>query len=358
MDGIQQFLDRIYFGNDLRAWGGALLLFALLFTLLPLARVAIAKRIRSRSVGQPVAALELTLALLGSTTRLFLVAVAAWIALRGLEVPEAFDRGFVIALQLVIWLQVGLWGTTLVRRLMEPKRALAPAPAGAASLNILRFIAVAAIWVFALLLPLANLGIEIMPLVAGLGIGGIAIALAVQNVLGDLLASLSIALDKPFKVGDFLVVGDEKGTVEHIGIKSTRLRSLSGEQVVFANNDLLNSRVHNYGLLYERRIVFRIGIVYETPRELVAEVPRILEAAIRAQQDTRFDRAHFASYGNFSLDYEAVYYVLDAAYNKYMDVQQAINLHVFDEFARRGIEFAYPTAKHLNVQLPAPPAAD
>jgi small-conductance mechanosensitive channel len=196
---------------------------------------------------------------------------------------------------------------------------------------------------------LTNLGVKIGPLVAGLGIGAAAIALAVQNILGDLFASLSIALDKPFRIGDFLVVGDEKGTVEQIGIKSTRLRSLSGEQIVMSNGDLLKSRVRNFGLLYERRAEFSIGIVYETPVEVVREVPSIIEAAIRAQPKTRFDRAHFAGFGAYALNFEAVYFVLDAEYNTYMNIQQAINLQLMEEFARRGIELAYPTSRQFLV---------
>jgi small-conductance mechanosensitive channel len=169
-------------------------------------------------------------------------------------------------------------------------------------------------------------------------------------VLGDLFASLSIALDKPFRVGDFLVLGEEKGTVEQIGIKSTRLRSLSGEQIVVSNGDLLKTRVRNYGLLYERRVSFSIGIVYETPRETVREVPALIEAAISAQEKTRFDRAHFASFGDSALQFEAVYHVLGAEYNLYMDIQQAINLKLMNDFAAHGIEFAYPTIKQYNVE--------
>ena len=209
-----------------------------------------------------------------------------------------------------------------------------------------------AVWVLAFLLLLANLGIDITALIAGLGVGGIAIALAVQKVLGDLLASLSIALDKPFKVGDFLVVGNEKGTVEHIGIKSTRLRSLDGEQIIMSNADLLGSRVRNFGLMYERRIVYKLGIVYETPREKIKAVPAIIERAIRAHDKTRFDRAHFVSFGDFSLNYEAVFYVLDPAYGVSMDIQQAINLEIHEEFEKLGIEFAYPTAVQYNKTLP------
>ena len=358
MNQLQELATRTILGNTLQSWAIALAVFALLFTILPLLRAALGKRLKKLQPHQSAAPLETALLLLAGTTRVFFIAVAVWLALRWLRMPDGIDRGINIALQIVIWLQLALWGAALVRRLVDARRGVAAAAGGAASLNILRFIGIAAVWSVALLMLLANLGVEIMPLVAGLGIGGIAIALAVQNVLGDLLASLSIALDKPFKIGDFLVLGDEKGTVEHIGIKSTRLRSLSGEQIVLSNGDLLKTRVRNYGLLYERRIAFEIGIVYETPREKVAELPGIIEAVIRAQPKTRFDRAHFARFGDFALVYEAIYFVLDAGYNVYMDIQQAINLQLLAEFEKHGLEFAYPTSKQLNVQLPAPDGAD
>jgi small-conductance mechanosensitive channel len=205
-----------------------------------------------------------------------------------------------------------------------------------------------AVWVVAFLMLLANLGIEIMPLVAGLGIGGVAIALAVQNVLGDLFASLSIALDKPFRVGDALNVGDEKGTVEYIGIKSTRLRSLTGEQIIISNGDLLKSRVRNFSGIAERRAELLLRIAYETPRALIAELPRIIEAAIRAQPGVRFERAHFSRYGDYALLFEATYVVESGDYVAFMDAQQAINLRLLEEFERRGVTLAYPTTRTLS----------
>lgn len=352
MNGLEDLATKVYFGNELRAWAIASALFVVWFTVLPLARAFIGRRLRALTPGSSATALLLARELFDRTTRLFMVAVAAYLALRWLEVPAALERGIKIAFLIIVWLQIALWGTTAVRHPIDSGRiGHAAGPVGAAGLNILRVVAVATVWVVAFLMLLANLDVKIMPLVAGLGIGGLAIALAVQNVLGDLLASLSIALDKPFKVGDFLGIGEEKGTVEYIGIKSTRLRSISGEQIVMSNSDLLKSRVRNYGLLYERRISFTIGIVYETPRALIEAVPDILEEAICAQPKTRFDRAHFASYGDFALIYEAVYFVLDPQYRTYMDIQQAINLRLHEEFGRRGIEFAYPTAKHINVTL-------
>ena len=183
--------------------------------------------------------------------------------------------------------------------------------------------------------------------------GGIAIALAAQNILGDLFASLSIVLDKPFVVGDFLIIGDFLGSVEKVGIKTTRLRSLSGEQLVFSNNDLLNSRIRNYGRMYERRVVFSLGVTYQTPSEKLKRIPDIVRKAVEAQEnvreavetqeDVRFDRAHFQKYGDFALIFEIVYYVLSADYAQYMDVQQAINLRIYEDFEENEIEFAYPT---------------
>jgi small-conductance mechanosensitive channel len=355
MNELQELAGHVYFGNTLGNWAGALVTFALWFTVLPIARAGISSRLRKlHPAHRTASALELVLALLAATTRVFLLAVAVWLALRWLVMPPTVARTLDVALQVIAWFQVGLWGMTLVTRAIRARQLADSAGEGAASLNILRFVALAAVWIVAILMLLGNLGVEIMPLVAGLGIGGIAIALAVQNVLGDLLGSLSIALDKPFRVGDFLVVGEEKGTVEYIGIRSTRLRSLTGEALVMSNGDLLKSRVRNYKLLAERRATFNIGITYETPRELVEAVPGLIEEAIRAQRKTRFDRAHFAVFGDYALIFEAVYFVLDPEYNVFMDIQQAINLRLLDEFGRRGIEFAYPTSKQLQVEMPAP----
>ena len=194
-----------------------------------------------------------------------------------------------------------------------------------------------------MLLALDNMGVDISTLVTGLGVGGVAVALAVQNVLGDLFASLSIVLDKPFVIGDFLAVGDLVGNVEQIGLKTTRVRSLSGEQLIFSNADLLQSRIKNYGRMMQRRILFTIGVTYQTPREKLENIPTILREAIESQKNVRFDRSHFARYGDFSINFESVYFVTVPTYNTYMDTQQAINLRIHERFEQEGIEFAYPT---------------
>ena len=355
MNELEELGRTVFLGNDLAAWTKAAVQFALWFTVLPIVKRFVTRRLQKLDPEKSSAPLELALDLLKRTRRAFLVVVAVYLAVLWLHVPERVDRWLDGALLLFVWLQVALWGTATIRFFVDRrlKRDLEAAKESAASMNILKFVGTAAVWGIAALLLLANLGVDVTALVAGLGVGGIAVALAVQNVLGDLLASLSIALDKPFKVGDFLILGNEMGTVEHIGIKSTRLRSLSGEQIVISNADLLGSRVRNYGRMYERRVVFKIGIVYETARDKVEAVPGILKAAIEAQQKTRFDRAHFLAYGDFSLNYEAVYFVLDPAYNLYADIQQAINLQILDAFRRHGIDFAYPTQVEFQKELPA-----
>jgi len=199
------------------------------------------------------------------------------------------------------------------------------------------------LWSVVLLLALDNLGMDVTALVAGLGVGGIAVALAAQNILADLFASISIVLDKPFVLGDFVVLDGFAGSVEHVGLKTTRVRSLTGEQLIFSNTDLLGSRLRNYGRMRERRIVFSVGVTYGTSREKLDKIPGILREAVESVPKARFDRAHFKAFGPSSLDFEIVYWVTLPDYAVYMDSQQAINLRIFDRFAAEGIEFAYPT---------------
>lgn len=201
------------------------------------------------------------------------------------------------------------------------------------------------VWGGVVIFFLDNLGFKISAVIAGLGIGGVAVALAAQAILKDLFSYFSIIFDQPFKIGDFIIVGDFMGTIEYIGIKTTRIRSLSGEMLVFSNSDLTDSRLRNYRPMEKRRVLFRFGVVYETPADKLKEIPEMIENIIKNVKDTVFDRAHFFSYGDFSLIFEVVYYVAGPDYNKYMDIQQAINLAIKREFEKKNIKFAYPTQK-------------
>ncbi|MDD4293880.1 MAG: mechanosensitive ion channel family protein [Candidatus Omnitrophica bacterium] len=199
------------------------------------------------------------------------------------------------------------------------------------------------IWGFALVFIFDNWGFKVSAVIAGLGIGGIAVALAAQAMLGDIFSYFAILMDSPFEVGDFIIVADYMGVVEHIGIKTTRIRSLGGEQLVLSNMDLTNSRIRNYKRMEKRRIVFSFRVTYNTSSDSLKKIPDLVKEIINSIESAYFDRAHFYKYGDFSLDYEVVYYVLSSDYNIYMDIQQEINLGIKQAFEENNIEFAFPT---------------
>ncbi len=360
MPNLQELLSLPLFQNTLLAWaiavGATVLLLAALLTTRRIVR-RYHGRMRDRD---GVQLLEVPLEVLSRTTLLFFVVLSIVVGLQTLTMSPGTATFLTSVMTLALFWQTGVWASAAVMGWLERKRrtSLASDRALVSSLGIIGLGVRTLIWSLVVLLTLDNLGVDITALVAGRGIGGIAVALAVQNILGDLFASLSITLDRPFVVGDFLIVGDFLGTVEYIGIKSTRLRSLSGEQIIMANADLLGSRVRNYGRMAERRVVFTLNTTYETSAELLERIPALIREAVEAQDGTRFDRSHFSSYGAHSLDFETVYYVQSADYNRYMDIQQAINLRIFREFERRGIEFAYPTQKLYLARPQAAPAND
>ncbi|HWU44155.1 MAG TPA: mechanosensitive ion channel family protein, partial [Bdellovibrio sp.] len=205
------------------------------------------------------------------------------------------------------------------------------------------------------LFGMSNLGIDVGALIAGLGIGGIAVALAAQNILGDLLASLSIVLDKPFEVGDAISVGGLSGVVENIGLKTTRVRATTGEQLIFSNKDLLESRVQNFKRMWQRRVVLKIGVTYSTPESKLTQIPGWIKGFIEADETLRFDRAHFMNIGAHSLDFEVVFFVKSDSYQVYMDRQQALLLTIYNKFNFEKVEFAYPTQSIIVEKLPLQP---
>ena len=303
---------------------------------------------------------ELPFELVSRTNSIFLVAMAAVAGLQFVHLPPRGRELVDSALTVVTFWQIGVWASVSVSWWLERNRQVRHAEdrVAASSLAVIAFIAKAIVWVMVVLMALENLGVNITTLVAGLGVGGVAVALALQNILGDLFASLSITFDQPFFVGDSITVDAFSGTVEHIGIKSTRLQSISGEQIVISNADLLKSRLRNYGRMIERRVLFTIGVTYETPVEQLEQIPVLVREIIQGIADTRFDRCHFACHNAASLDFEVVYHVLTADYTRHMDIQQEIHLKLHREFGHRGIEFAYPTQRLLMERTgPARPAA-
>ena len=290
---------------------------------------------------------DILVALIARTKLLFLIAVSIFVASVFLDLPDRIQSAVSNLFVIALLIQSGIWGVTFIARVLESYRqhALEHNRANVTTINLIGLVIRIVLWSIVALLVLDNLGVNVTALVAGLGIGGVAVALALQNILGDLFASLSITFDKPFIIGDFLIIDEHMGSVENVGLKTTRVRSLSGEQLVFSNSDLLNSRIRNYGRMFERRVVFSIGVTYETPREKLRRIPGIIREVVEAQDETRFDRSHFMKYGDYALMFETVYYVLSPDYNIYMDIQQSIYFAIHEGFEQECIEFAYPTQK-------------
>ncbi len=276
------------------------------------------------------------------------VSIFVWIFFvlsNSLELTEIQGRLLLFAIVTTSIYQVAIWGLYLIgnwRKTVLEKR-ISEDPSSAAALGLL-YTAIQTVFLSVILLiGLSNLGIDISALIAGLGVGGIAIALAAQNVLGDLLASLSIVLDKPFVVGDSIQVDTELGTVEHIGIKTTRLRSVSGEELVMSNKDLLESRIRNYKKMGRRRVVQNFGVLYSTPPTVLEQIPAWTKGFVEKHEKLLFDRCHFVKYGDSSLDFELVFFVLDPDYNTFMDLQQKVLFDVLNKFNSDNVGFAFPT---------------
>lgn len=342
---FNDWLDYELFDNPLNEWSISFGILIVALAGLFLIRRLLRHRLQKLAVDGDGISFKVAHHVLGQTKGWFLILIAANLALRSIEAGDTFETAFGRLLMIGMLIQFGIWATAGLGRFMLLRRQqqLEEDAGAVAAMDIVSFLVRVAVWAIVFLLALDNLGVNITALVAGLGVGGIAVALAAQNIISDLFASLSIVLDKPFVLGDFLIIDDLAGNVEKVGLKTTRVRSLSGEQLVFSNNDLLNSRIRNYGRMFERRIAFTIGVVYQTPADKLEQIPKIVEDIMRKQESARFDRAHFQRFGDFSLNFEIVYYVESSDYRLFMDIQQAVNLEIHRRFTEYGIEFAYPT---------------
>lgn len=348
-----KLLRQILQNNTPEDWLYALLALTVCMTLFELLRRLVLRRL-ARANGSKHLVLQLLAEVIAGTRILLSAAIGVYVAVQFLDLPAAAERLTDRLFIGLLLLQTGFWASRALDFWLRMRFVQGESEgARAMTRSMLTFIGRLGLWSLVILLILDNMGLNVTALVASLGIGGVAVALAAQNILGDLFASLSIALDKPFVLNDFIIVDDLMGTVEHVGLKTTRIRSLSGEQIVLANNDLLKSRIRNYGRMSERRALFTIGVTYDTPADALEALPGVIRAAIEAQPGVRFDRAHFKGFGVHSLDFEAVYYVLDPGFATYMDVQQAINLQLVRALHERGIRFALPAR---TVQLQGSPA--
>jgi small-conductance mechanosensitive channel len=334
-----------FLGNDAGQWSMALCIMLAALVLLKVANKWVLRHLGTLASRTQTYLDNVAVSVLSSTPPILIWAAALYAASQALTLTARGALFISTAVIVASLVQLALWADRAVKEWLTHYRAAHQGqdPASTTSTAALGFVTRAALWLIIALMILDNFGVNITTLVASLGIGGIAVALALQNILGDLFSSLSIVLDKPFVVGDFISVDGVAGTVEYVGLKTTRVRSLDGEQVVFSNSDMLKTRIHNYKRMQTRRIVFTIGVTYQTSAEQLQAVPSLIRAIVEKQQHAQFDRAHFKTFSDSSLDFEVVYVVSSADYLTYMDIQQAINLDLFASFSREAIEFAYPT---------------
>jgi small-conductance mechanosensitive channel len=358
-------LDRVVLGNTLQAWLTAGAVAVAVGVLLYLIKHYVGRRLAAVAQRTDTKVDDLASDLLAATRFYFILALSLRAGTPVLSLRPPIQEAVRDITAVAVLLQLGVWGNGLIAFwLRQWSRARSgESAATSATLNALTLLARAILWSIVLLLALKNVwDFDITALITGLGVGGIAVALAVQNILGDIFAALSIVLDKPFDIGDVIAVDTTVGRVEHIGLKTTRLRALSGEQVIFSNADLLKSRVRNLKRMEERRVVFTIGVTYDTPPDVVAEIPVLIREIVDASGPTRFERAHFSRYLDSSLEFEVVYFLTTNDYLVYMDTQQAINLELLRRFNAKKISFAFPTRTVIHVgadggALPARTAA-
>lgn len=340
------FLDHVWMGISGTHW---LILAAAVFAGTPallVARSLLAGKLRALALRSRTEVDDMLVDLLADTRAWFFALVVLRFTALALELSDRWDRRFAVALGVALALQGAVWASTVVRAIVD-KRFARHAESGPQVVPIaqtlLRFTGLVMVWTLAVLVILSNLGVDITALVAGLGIGGVAVALAVQRVLGDILASVSIAVDKPFQPGDFIAVGSQMGTVVRVGLRSTLLVGLGGEGLVLPNNDLLASRIQNFARMRERRVAFKVRVPFATPVDALEALPALLRGCVEGREKIRFDRATLTNFAESWIEAEVVYWVLDPDYALFAATHQQILLEVLRRMRAAGHDPAFPT---------------
>ena len=341
-----EILNYSFGGNFIKEYFLAFAVFGLAIIVLKIFKKVVVRKIKEITERTETELDDLLIKVVDSIGWPFYVFLSLYLAFQCIELPQLAEK-------LVYWIILILFVYYIVKGVQEfidygfhniiQKKQREDERFDPSVIELLKKSLKGVLWGVAIIIILQNLGYNISTLVAGLGVGGIAIAFALQNILSDIFASFSIYFDKPFQVGDFIIIGEEKGVVKHIGIKSTRLQTLQGEELIMSNKELTEARVHNYKKMERRRIVFGFGVTYETSTEKVKKIPDIIRYIIGEARLADIDRVHFKEFGDFSLNFEVVYYLDSSDYGEYMNTQQEINLALKERFEKEGIEFAYPT---------------
>ena len=341
---MNEFLKQVYLGNSVQTYLIALAGFVFALLIITVFKSIALRRLKRWAEKTETTLDDFLVRGIERTIIPLLYFISLYLAIKSLSLNQKFEKFFdlasVIMFTVFILRTLSSIAIYLLRTFLKKRGADEQKQKQFKGITTLISVI---IWSMGFIFILDNLGFNVSTVIAGLGIGGIAIALAAQAVLGDLFSYFVILFDRPFEIGDFISVADKSGTIEHVGIKTTRIRSISGEQLIISNTDLTNSRIHNFKRLEKRRVVFKLGVVYQTSAEKLKEIPELVKNIITNELNAQFDRGHFATFGDHSLIFEFVYFILDQEYFQYMETQQKINLRIYEEFEKRGIHFAYPT---------------
>ena len=337
------FLQTEIFGNTAFVWIKAIAVFFIALLILKLFQTILIARLKKAFAKTKTQLDDLIINAVDAIYWPFYVFAAMYFAIQFIAVPEVISKwSFYIFMIVVVYYAIKFlaelidFGAKMIIEKKDDKQS-------EGIIKLLSSAAKIALWVGAAVLVMANMGYNVTSLITGLGIGGIAIALALQNILGDLFSSLAIYFDKPFKVGDFIVLGDKMGGVKKIGIKTTRIQTPQGEELIISNSELTKSQIRNFGVMERRRNLQHIGVTYDTPAEKLKRIPDMIKSAIEKQDNVEFDRVHFKSFGDSSLVFESVYYVLTGDYKEFMNMQEKVNLAIIEKFEQEKIEIAFPT---------------
>lgn len=349
-----------YFDATIAEWAAFILVVLLLYLTLAFSWPRFLRKAKGISERSARTWDDVVVHLIGRTSKLSLLSLLLYACFHAMDLPESSAGFFSTVLKIGFFYQLAIWVDELSAYFLRAYLAKRHGSSSGDQIQLSAYSAISVsskfiVWTLLLLLLLDNLGVDISALITGLGIGGIAIALAMQNILGDIFASLSIVMDRPFEVGDFIIIGDKMGTVETIGLKTSRIKSLSGEQLIFPNRKLVDSEVQNFKRMRTRRVMIRFGVVYDCTVEQLRSIPEIVREIFASLGDAVIDRVHCFNFAESSIDFEVVYIMQTADYNAYMDLQQDFNFRLFKRFSEEGIAFAFPTRTiHLQTRE-APP---
>ncbi len=342
---FEEFWSLQFLGNTLADYSIALVFFFAALLILKIFKFVIVKKLESLSKKTKNTLDDVIVGAIDSIGWPFYFLVSLYIAVQYIDVLKVIDSVLYYLLIIIIT----FYAARLVQKLIvlsaefvAKKQGDKDAEAPAIMMFIGRFVQ-GIIWIIVIILMLDNLGYKISTLLAGVGIGGIAIAFALQNVLSDLFASVSIYFDKPFKVGDYIVIGSDNGTVEKIGMKSTRIKTLQGQELIISNKELTESRINNFKKMKKRRVVFQFGVTYDTKSSTLKKIPKMIKEIIKNIDKADIDRVHFKEFADSSLLFEVVYYVTNQDYTQYMNIQQKVNYAIKTAFDKEHIEMAFPT---------------